>query len=142
MDWRKLNPRVIAEFRQNAGKVSGFEGLPLILLQTIGARSGNRFDVPLIPVLEAGRIFLFGTNAGSVKQPAWVFNVLAHPRIVVEYDARVFDARIEPLSRIDADARLALRAQDSEQLQQYLASAAPRVVRVFEVREIAASMKG
>ncbi|MGY8852037.1 MAG: nitroreductase/quinone reductase family protein [Pseudomonadales bacterium] len=142
MDWRKLNPRVIAEFRQNAGKVSGFEGLPLILLQTIGARSGNRFDVPLIPVLEAGRIFLFGTNAGSVKQPAWVFNVLAHPGIVVEYNARVFDARIEPLSRIDADARLAQRAKHSEQLQNYLARAAPRVVRVFEVHEIVASIKG
>ncbi len=142
MDWRKLNPRVIAEFRQNAGKVSGFEGLPLILLQTIGARSGNRFDVPLIPVLEAARIFLFGTNAGSVKQPAWVFNVLAHPGIVVEYNARVFDARIEPLSRIDADARLAQRAKHSEQLQNYLARAAPRVVRVFEVHEIVASIKG
>jgi deazaflavin-dependent oxidoreductase (nitroreductase family) len=142
MDWRKLNPRVIAEFRQNAGKVSGFEGLPLILLPSIGARSGNRFVVPLIPVLEAGRIFLFGTNAGSVKQPAWVFNVLAHPGIVVEYNARVFDARIEPLSRIDADARLAQRAKHSEQLQNYLARAAPRVVRVFEVHEIVASIKG
>ena len=136
MDWRALNPRVIAEFRQNAGKVAGFEGLPLILLQTKGARSGNRFDVPLIPVLEDGRIFLFGTNAGSVKQPNWALNLLAHPRVVVEYDGRMFDAMIEPLSRVEADARLALRAQDSEQLQQYLASAVPRSVPVFEVREI------
>ena len=136
MDWRKLNPRVIAEFRQNAGKVSGFEGLPLILLQTKGARSGNRFDVPLIPVLEDTRIFLFGTNAGSPKQPIWALNVLAHPRIVVEYDGRVFDAMIEPLSSVDASARLAQRAQGSEQLQQYLANAAPRVVPVFEVCEL------
>ncbi|MBT3643305.1 MAG: nitroreductase family deazaflavin-dependent oxidoreductase [Gammaproteobacteria bacterium] len=136
MDWRKLNPRVIAEFRQNAGKVSGFEGLPLILLQTKGARSGNRFDVPLIPVLEDTRIFLFGTNAGSPKQPIWALNVLAHPRIVVEYDGRVFDAIIEPLSSVDASARLAQRAQGSEQLQQYLANAAPRVVPVFEVCEL------
>ena len=136
MDWRKLNPRVIAEFRQNAGKVSGFEGLQLILLQTKGARSGNRFDVPLIPVLEDTRIFLFGTNAGSPKQPIWALNVLAHPRIVVEYDGRVFDAIIEPLSSVDASARLAQRAQGSEQLQQYLANAAPRVVPVFEVCEL------
>jgi len=136
MDWRKLNPRVIAEFRQNAGKVSGFEGLPLILLQTKGARSGNRFDVPLIPVLEDTRIFLFGTNAGSPKQPIWALNVLAHPRIVVEYDGRVFDAIIELLSSVDASARLAQRAQGSEQLQQYLANAAPRVVPVFEVCEL------
>ena len=136
MDWRKLNPRVIEEFRQNAGKVSGFEGLPLILLQTKGARSGNRFDVPLIPVLEDTRIFLFGTNAGSPKQPIWALNVLAHPRIVVEYDGRVFDAIIEPLSSVDASARLAQRAQGSEQLQQYLANAAPRVVPVFEVCEL------
>ena len=136
MDWRKLNPRVIAEYRQNAGKVSGFEGLPLILLQTKGARSGNRFDVPLIPVLEDGRIFLFGTNAGSRKQPIWALNVLAHPRIVVEYEARIFEAIIKPLARVDADARLAQRAQDSEQLQQYLANAAPRQVPVFEVCEI------
>ena len=136
MDWRRLNPRVIAEYRQNAGKVSGFEGLPLILLQTKGARSGNRFDVPLIPVLEDGRIFLFGTNAGSRKQPIWALNLLAHPRIVVEYEARIFEAIIKPLARVDADARLAQRAQDSEQLQQYLANAAPRQVPVFEVCEI------
>ena len=136
MDWRKINPRVIAEFRQNAGKVSGFEGLPLILLQTKGARSGNRFDVPLIPVVEDTRIFLFGTNAGSPKQPIWALNVLAHPRIVVEYGGRVFDAIIEPLSSVDADARLAQRAQGSEQLQQYLTNAAPRVVPVFEVCEL------
>ena len=136
MDWRALNPRVIAEFRQNAGKVSGFEGLPLILLQTKGARSGSRFDVPLIPVLEDTRIFLFGTNAGSPKQPIWALNVLAHPRIVVEYDGRVFDAIIEPLSSVDASARLAQRAQGSEQLQQYLVNAAPRKVPVFEVCEI------
>ena len=136
MDWRKLNPRVIAEFRQNAGKVSGFEGLPLILLQTKGARSGSRFDVPLIPVLEDARIFLFGTNAGSRKQPIWALNVLAHPRIVVEYEARIFEAIIEPLSYVDADVRLAQRAQDSEQLQQYLVNAAPRKVPVFEVCEI------
>ena len=136
MDWRKLNPRVIAEFRQNAGKVSGFEGLPLILLQTKGARSGNRFDVPLIPVLEDTRIFLFGTNAGSLKQPIWALNVLAHPRIVVEFDRRIFDAMIKPVSRIAADARLSRRAKDSEQLQQYLTSAAPRRVPVFEVCEI------
>ncbi len=71
-----------------------------------------------------------------------MFNVLAHPGIVVEYNARVFDARIEPLSRIDADARLAQRAKHSEQLQNYLARAAPRVVRVFEVHEIVASIKG
>jgi deazaflavin-dependent oxidoreductase (nitroreductase family) len=108
----------------------------LILLQTKGARSGNRFDVPLIPVLEDTRIFLFGTNAGSPKQPIWALNVLAHPRIVVEYDGRVFDAIIEPLSSVDASARLAQRAQGSEQLQQYLANAAPRVVPVFEVCEL------
>ncbi len=63
---------------------------------------------------------------GRAKQPIWALNVLAHPRIVVEYEARIFEAIIEPLSSVDADARLAQRAQDSEQLQQYLANAAPR----------------
>ena len=73
---------------------------------------------------------------GRAKQPIWALNVLAHPRIVVEYEARIFEAIIEPLSSVDADARLAQRAQDSEQLLQYLANAAPRKVPVFEVCEI------
>ena len=97
MDWKRLNPRVIQEFRANAGTVSGFENLPLLILQTLGARSGRRFDVPLIPVIEGDGMYLFGTNAGSTKTPAWVFNVRAHPEIVVEGENGHFKAVIQEL---------------------------------------------
>ncbi|MBL6687380.1 MAG: nitroreductase family deazaflavin-dependent oxidoreductase [Pseudomonadales bacterium] len=133
MDWKALNPRVIDEFRRNNGKVSGFENLPLIILQTRGARSGRLFDVPLIPVLEADRVFLFGTNAGSASMPNWVHNVRANARITVEYGSEIFLAEIKELPQVEAQARLAEKARQSTQLQDYLRSASPRIVPVFEV---------
>ena len=133
MDWKRLNPRVIQEFRANAGTVSGFENLPLLILQTLGARSGRRFDVPLIPVIEADGMYLFGTNAGSTKTPAWVFNVRAHPEIVVERENGHFKAVIQELPPREAKTRLENKAEESAQLKAYLSVAHPRIVPVFKV---------
>ena len=42
-DGNDSNERNIAEFRANHGQVGGqFEGAPLVVLHTVGARSGNR----------------------------------------------------------------------------------------------------
>jgi len=136
MDWKRLNPRVIREFRANAGKVAGFESLPLLILQTRGARSGRRFDVPLIPVIERDGMYLFGTNAGSTKTPAWVFNVRAHPEIVVEGEEGHFKAVIQELPPSQARVRLENKADESAQLKSYLSAAHPRVVPVFKVEPV------
>ena len=76
-DW---NQRVIDEFRANDGKVGGmFEGAPLLLLHTTGARTGLDRVHPLMYQQVGDELAVFASNAGAPKHPDWYFNLLAEP---------------------------------------------------------------
>ncbi|RDI59700.1 nitroreductase/quinone reductase family protein [Nocardia pseudobrasiliensis] len=77
------NGDVVAEFRANAGKVSGaYEGTTLLLLTTIGARSGRPHTVPLSPLYRGEVMYL--SSFIEEKYPAWWHNIKANPAITVE----------------------------------------------------------
>ena len=79
------NEKIIKEFRANGGRVGGpFEGAPLALLTTVGARSGERRTNPVGYLRDGGRILVFASNAGAPAHPAWYHNLLAEPRVTVE----------------------------------------------------------
>ena len=62
-DW---NAQIIEEFRANAGKVGGqFEGAPLLLLHTTGARSGLERVNPMMYLADGGRMYVFAPKAGA-----------------------------------------------------------------------------
>jgi len=136
LDWKKLNREVIEEFRANAGRVSQFGDLPVVILNTLGARSGKLLEVPLITVIDDGDMFLFASNAGSKKTPAWVFNVRAHPVINVEFESSTFNARIHELSGDDAAGKVVGEARRTEQFAVYVKSAAPRNIPVFRIEPL------
>ncbi|RDH77081.1 nitroreductase family deazaflavin-dependent oxidoreductase [Mycolicibacterium moriokaense] len=82
---REFNESNIEEFRRNGGKVGGqFEGFPLLLLTTTGAKSGARRVNPVAYFDIDGRIYVVGSAAGRDKSPAWVFNLRAHPDVLIE----------------------------------------------------------
>ena len=85
--------RVVAEFRANGGKVGGFHaGMPLLLLTTIGARTGQRRATPLTYLADGGRYVVAAANGGAQANPAWYHNVLANPRVTVEAGIETFAA--------------------------------------------------
>ena len=66
------NEKIIEEFRANHGVVRGiFEGVPVVLLRTTGARSGGERITPLVLLLEGGRLFVFASDAGAPHHPDW-----------------------------------------------------------------------
>ena len=136
MDWSTLNPEVIAEFRANAGKVARFGDLAVIILHTIGAKTGRTLEVPLLVVPRDDDILIYGTAAGAKSHPSWYYNLQAHPEIDVELGAERFGARIEQLADSEAEQLLTAHAEANTQLQQYLQDAAPRRVPVFRVDRI------
>lgn len=93
-DWNK---QIIAEFRENDGKVGGnFEGAPLLLLHTTGAKSGlERINPLMYQDLGQGRIAVFASKAGADTNPDWFINVKATPAVTAEVgtDTRAFTAR-------------------------------------------------
>jgi deazaflavin-dependent oxidoreductase (nitroreductase family) len=82
---REFNKKNIEEFRSNGGKVGGqFEGFPLLILTSTGAKSGEK-RVNLIGYFEIdGKIYVVGSAAGRDNNPAWVHNLRADPSVTVE----------------------------------------------------------
>ena len=99
-----FNTRIIEEFRQNAGKVGApFAGAPMVLLTTTGAKSGRPHTTPLVPLLEDGRLYVFGSMGGAPKHPAWYFNLRAHPDVTVEQGKETFAAKASEITGPERD---------------------------------------
>ena len=90
-DWNK---QVIDEFRANSGKMSGqFEGTPMLLLHTTGAKSGQTRVNPLVyQALDDGRYAIFASKAGAPTNPDWYHNLKANPKVRVELGSETVDA--------------------------------------------------
>src|ERR1700694_5331988 len=92
-DQNDYNRQLIEEFRANRGKSGGpFEGRPLLLLTTTGARSGQRRTTPMMYVPDGQRLLVIASNAGAPSHPAWYYNLVAHPQVSVEVGRETFDA--------------------------------------------------
>lgn len=135
-DWQSFNDDVIAEFRANRGVVARFGGLPVVIVHTIGARSGTEREVPLIPVFEGDRTLLFGTAQGATTDPAWCHNLRAHPIVEIEDGGGRHRASVIELPAADATAIVQRRASTTPQLADYVERARPRRIPVFEITPV------
>jgi len=87
-DW---NSQVIADFRANQGRVGGpFEGAPLLLLTTTGAKTGRPHTTPVMYLADGDRYVVFASKAGAPTNPAWYHNLLANPRATIEVGTEKF----------------------------------------------------
>src|SRR5882757_11505533 len=83
------NDQVIEEFRANEGVVGGhFDGVHVLLLHTIGRRTGAARIKPLLYLPDGESFVLVGSAGGATDDPLWVANVEAMPRVTVEVGAR------------------------------------------------------
>jgi deazaflavin-dependent oxidoreductase (nitroreductase family) len=92
-DMRAFNETLIEEFRANGGKLSGrLANSSLLLLTTIGARTGQPRVTPMGYVGDGERYAVIAADAGADRHPSWYHNLLAHPRVVVEVGSERFEA--------------------------------------------------
>jgi deazaflavin-dependent oxidoreductase (nitroreductase family) len=92
-DMRSWNDDIIDEFRANAGKVGNmFEGQLMVLLTTIGAKSGEPRVSPLVATRDGDRLVVVASYGGAPKHPAWYHNLVANPRVTVEVGTEKFEA--------------------------------------------------
>ena len=94
-----FNSKIIEEFRASGGKVGGpFEGAPLLLLHTMGAKSGQERVSPVMYQTIGDGFAVFASKGGAPVNPDWYYNLLANPRVkaevgteTIELTARVAD---------------------------------------------------
>lgn len=92
-EMREFNQRIIAEFRENEGEVGPpFEGSPMVLLTTTGAKSGERRTTPLVYMPDGERVIVFASKAGAATNPAWYHNLIANPDVTVEVGTEKYEA--------------------------------------------------
>ncbi|GAA3221674.1 nitroreductase family deazaflavin-dependent oxidoreductase [Dactylosporangium siamense] len=84
-DW---NDKIIEEFRANEGRVGGnFEGAPLLLLHTVGARTGQERVHPVMYQKVDAGYAVFASKGGAPTNPDWYHNILAQPQVQAEIGA-------------------------------------------------------
>lgn len=88
VDMNDWNQQIIAEFRANAGLVGGpFEGAPMVLLTSTGAKSGQSRVSPLMALLDGDDVVIFASKAGAPTHPDWYHNLVANPEASIEIGA-------------------------------------------------------
>ena len=131
-----FNRQVIDEFRAHGGKVAQFGDMPMVILHTIGAKSGELREIPLVAGVDGDGLHVFASKAGAPSNPAWYHNLKANPEIEVEYGSERFRARIEEYEPDVATAKLDAMAKVAPQFGEYAEKAKPRHIPVLAINRM------
>lgn len=107
MDYRQTNLRVIEQFR-TGGEIEGMHRDRLILLTTVGTRTGRRHTTPMMFHREGDRVLVIASNAGAQKDPDWYRNLRKEPRVTVEIGDKRYDALATELEGAERERQWAV----------------------------------
>jgi deazaflavin-dependent oxidoreductase (nitroreductase family) len=106
-----FNRRNIEEFRANHGRLGGqFEGAPVLLLHSTGARSGEERVSPMMYLADGERYLVFASAAGADRNPAWYHNLVAHPDARIEVGDDSIEVHAVELQGAERDQKYAIQA--------------------------------
>jgi len=130
------NAKIIEEFRAREGRVGGnFEGAPVLLLHTRGAKTGAERVNPMMYLEEDGYLYVFASKAGADSHPHWFHNLVANPDVLVEKGAETFPAFAR---RVAGDERGRVYAIQAERYPGF-AGYEKKTTRVIPVVELVRS---
>ena len=114
------NRGIIEEFRANEGRVGGgFEGAPLLLLHSTGARSGEERVHPMMYLADGDRLVVFASKGGAPTNPHWYHNLREHPDAEVELGTERFKVRARVATGEERDALYAEQSRRYPQFARY-----------------------
>ncbi|TMR23926.1 nitroreductase family deazaflavin-dependent oxidoreductase [Nonomuraea turkmeniaca] len=124
----EFNQQIIDEFRANEGRVGGmFEGSPLVLLTTTGAKSGRAVTTPVMYLMDGERYVVIASNAGADNHPAWYHNLLATPEATVEVGTETFEAKAAFIEGEERDRLYARMVAQAPGFAEYEAKTSRRI---------------
>ena len=82
LDWAREN----AELCMSSGGTQGTEmrGMPVVLLTTLGAKTGKLCKTPLMRVEHNGEYAIVASLGGAPKNPVWYYNVAKNPHVELQ----------------------------------------------------------
>jgi deazaflavin-dependent oxidoreductase (nitroreductase family) len=112
------NQQVIDEFRANGGKVTT-NPYPLLLLTTIGAKSGQPRTTPVAYSKDGDNLVIIASKGGAPTNPDWYYNLLANPIVTVELGTETFPARATVVEGAERDRLYAQHAAQMPGFAEY-----------------------
>jgi deazaflavin-dependent oxidoreductase (nitroreductase family) len=104
-----VNRQIVEEYRGSGGKIQRLGGTSrMLLLTSIGARSGEHRTAPMMFVRDGDRLVVFASNMGAGRHPSWYHNLVAHPEVTVELGTEKFEARAVVTAGVERDRLWAL----------------------------------
>ena len=135
-DYKTLNRQIIEEFHANGGKVGGaYEGAPLLLLTTTGAKSGKQRINPLAYTTDGERLVIIASKAGAPTHPDWYHNIVAHPDVTVEVGSETFEARATIAGGAERDELYAKQAAIMPNFAEYQAKTTRKIPVIVLTRK-------
>jgi deazaflavin-dependent oxidoreductase (nitroreductase family) len=132
-DTGDFNTTIIEEFRANGGRLGGqFEGAPILLLHSTGAKSGKERVNPMMYRKVGDQMAVFASKAGAPTNPDWYHNLVANPTVTVELGSEQYEATAAPL---DGDERSRIYAEQAKQYPGF-AEYQEKTTRVIPVVEL------
>ena len=75
----------VAEFEaSNGAKGNTLRGMPVVVVTTVGAKSGKLRKIPLMRVESEGRYAIVASLGGAPRHPVWYYNVKANPHVELQ----------------------------------------------------------
>ena len=131
---RTLYPVDKLLYKRSKGRVTVpglMAGLPVIMLTTTGAKSGEPRSMPLVGIPLDDDLALIGSNYGQKRTPGWVYNLEANPEATVSYRDRSVEVVARPATDAEADRAFEIAAGFYPGYGKYRARASHRTIRVF-----------
>ncbi|MGH2584400.1 MAG: nitroreductase family deazaflavin-dependent oxidoreductase [Dehalococcoidia bacterium] len=127
-DFSDFNQRIIAEFRANGGVVGGrFAGAPMLLLTTVGAKSGQRRTTPLVYLPDDERFVIIASKGGAPTHPAWYHNLMAYPETTIEVGTETIPVTAVVVAGEERDRLYARQAELRPAFAEYQAKTTRRI---------------
>jgi len=113
--FKQIGKFQVAVFRRTNGKyLSSMRGMPILLLTTVGRKTGQHRTTPLMYIRDGENYAITASNNGRASNPAWFYNLQASPQAEIDV----------PGKRLQVIAALATPAE-KERLWPILVAQAP-----------------
>ena len=104
-------------YRATGGRLFGRMGKsPILLLNTVGRKSGKKRATPLLYVVDGGDFVIIASKGGTPSHPAWYLNLKANPDATVEVADRELQVSAE---EVDGEEKVRLWRKMAEMYPTY-----------------------
>ena len=132
MDYEAFTRNLKSELRSNHGVVhSGpMAGRPLMILTTIGAKSGEPREAIITYTREGDKYVIAASKSGAPTNPHWYHNLRVHPEATVEAGGETFQVHATEATGPERERLYGQHADERPEFRDY-PTKTTRLIPVF-----------